>query len=82
MLQLSFEFTAMQTGIALMPFSIMLLIFAILGARLSSRYYAKRIIQVGFVIAAIGLGMIAIPLHRMRHQPNWHWVVCSAPVLG
>ncbi|MCO5189985.1 MAG: MFS transporter [Anaerolineae bacterium] len=62
MLQLSFEFTAMQTGIALMPFSIMLLIFAILGARLSSRYYAKRIIQVGFVIAAIGLGMIAISI--------------------
>jgi MFS family permease len=59
LLQLSFEYTAMETGIALMPFSIMLLIMAILGSRLSSRFMAKRIIQVGFVIATIGLGAMA-----------------------
>jgi MFS family permease len=59
LLQLSFEFTAMQTGLALMPFSLSLLIMAIIGARLSSRFYANRIIQVGFVLAAIGLGAMA-----------------------
>ena len=59
MLQLSFDYTAMQTGVALMPFSLMLLIMAILGARLSSRFYANRIIQVGFIIGTIGLGAIA-----------------------
>lgn len=59
MLQLSFEFTAMRTGLAMMPYSISLLIMAILGARLSNRFYANRIIQVGFVIAAAGLGMMA-----------------------
>jgi MFS family permease len=55
MLQLSFEFTAMETGIALVPFSLALLITAIVGARLSARFKAKRIIQVGFVIAIAGL---------------------------
>lgn len=59
LLQLSFEFTAMQTGLALMPFSLSLLIMAIIGARLSSRFYANRIIQAGFVLAAIGLGAMA-----------------------
>lgn len=59
MLQLSFEFTAMQTGLALMPFSILLLILAIFGARLAARFYANRIIQVGFVIATAGLAAIA-----------------------
>jgi MFS family permease len=58
LLQLSYEFTAMQTGMALMPFSLMLLITAIIGARLSSRFYANRIIQVGFIIAAAGLGIM------------------------
>jgi MFS family permease len=58
MLQLSFEFTAMQTGLALMPFSISMLIFAIIGARLSSRFFANRIIQVGFILAAVGLGAV------------------------
>ncbi len=55
LLQLSFEYTAMETGIALVPFSIALLITAVVGARLSARFSAKRIIQTGFVIAIAGL---------------------------
>lgn len=55
LLQLSFEFTAMQTGLALMPFSLSMLVFAIIGARLSARFFANRIIQVGLVLAAVGL---------------------------
>lgn len=31
---------------------------AILGARLSKRFYASRIIQVGFIVAVIGLGIM------------------------
>ncbi len=65
LLQLSFEFTAMQTGLALMPFSLSLLVMAILGSRLSARFFAKRIIQVGWVIAFIGLGSMAASI-----QPN------------
>ena len=57
--QLSFEFTAMQTGRALIPFSAGLLVFAVLGARLSARYSAKGIIQVGFLLVIAGLVIIA-----------------------
>jgi len=59
LLQLSFEFTAMQTGISLMPFSLSLLVMAIVGARLSARFTAKRLIQVGFILAVTGLTGIA-----------------------
>ena len=59
LLQLSFEFTAMQTGVTLMPFSISLLLLAIVGARLSARFTAKRLIQAGFILAVAGLGAIA-----------------------
>jgi hypothetical protein len=62
MLQLSFEFTAMRTGLAMMPYSISLLVMAILGARLSSRFFANRIIQVGFIGAAAGLSMMAVSI--------------------
>ena len=55
---LSFELTAMQTGLALMPFSISMLVFAIVGARLSARFFANRIVQVGFVLAAAGLAAL------------------------
>jgi hypothetical protein len=58
--QLTFAFTAIQTGLALMPYSLGVLIFAVVGARLSKRYAAKSIIQVGFVIGIIGLIMIAV----------------------
>lgn len=63
LLQLSFEFTAMQTGVALMPFSISLLVMAIIGARLSSRFFAKRIIQVGFILAIAGLMAVGVSIH-------------------
>ena len=58
MLQLSFSYTAMQTGIALMPFSLSLLVMAILGSKLSSKFFANRIIITGFVLATAGLGVL------------------------
>jgi MFS family permease len=59
LLQLSFQFTAMQTGLALMPYSLSVLVLALLGARWSARYSAKRLIQVGFVVAIVGLVALA-----------------------
>ena len=58
MLQLSFAYTAMQTGLALMPFSLSLLIMALLGSKLSSRFFANRVITIGFVLATAGLGVL------------------------
>ncbi len=55
MLQLSFDYTAMQTGVALMPFSFSLLVMAILGSRLSGKAYSNRIIILGYILATAGL---------------------------
>ncbi|MCP4359157.1 MAG: MFS transporter [Chloroflexi bacterium] len=74
LLQLSFEFTAMQTGVALMPFSLSLLLLAIAGSKLSARFTAKRLIQGGFVLSVAGLGAIAASI-----QPN---ITPSDLVLG
>ena len=59
MLQLSFGYNAIETGLALLPFSLGVLVAALLGARMSSKHYANRIIQWGFLICTGGLGMIA-----------------------
>ncbi|WP_406656457.1 MFS transporter [Methanolobus sp. ZRKC2] len=58
LLQLTFEYTAIETGIALVPFSLAVLISAIVGARLAKRFAVKRIIQVGFLLVIIGLGIV------------------------
>lgn len=55
LLQLSFEYNAMQTGVALMPFSLGLLVMAVVGARLSARFYANRLLVIGFIVATAGL---------------------------
>jgi hypothetical protein len=65
LMQLTFEFTAMQTGVALLPFSLALLVAAIVGARLSARFSAKRIIQAGLLIAVAGLVALEVTV-----QPN------------
>jgi len=74
LLQLSFEFTAIETGVALMPFSLSLLVLAIVGARLSARFYAKRIIQAGFVLSVAGLFAVGLSI-----QPD---ISASELVLG
>jgi MFS family permease len=65
LLQLSFEYSAMETGLALMPFSIAVLIAAMIGARLSARFSAKRLIQIGFLIGIAGLLTLEFTI-----QPN------------
>ena len=59
MLQLTFSYTAMQTGLMLMPFSLSLLVMALLGSKLSSKFFANRIIVVGYILATAGLGVLA-----------------------
>lgn len=69
LLQLTFEFTAIQTGLALLPLSIAILIFAIAGARLSARFSAKRIIQVGYGLAILGLVQLLVTV-QLDTTPN------------
>ena len=68
LLQLSFESTAIESGLALLPFSITTLVAAVLGSRLSARYTAKRLIQIGYVIAVPGLGTLAAPIRAVSYS--------------
>jgi EmrB/QacA subfamily drug resistance transporter len=45
---------AFNTGLALLPASITILIFSLLGAKLSSRLGSKNIIMIGFIVSAAG----------------------------
>lgn len=53
-LQVTYEYNAMQTGIALMPFSVAVLVMSLIGARFASKIKSKRLIQFGFILTAIG----------------------------
>ncbi len=48
------KISAFMTGIALLPASISILIFSLLGAKLSSVLESKYIIMIGFIISAAG----------------------------
>jgi EmrB/QacA subfamily drug resistance transporter len=48
------KLNAFMTGVALLPASITILLFSLLGARLSSRLNSKYILIMGFIISATG----------------------------
>lgn len=48
------KLNAFNTGLALLPASITILLFSILGARLASALESKYILMIGFIIAAAG----------------------------
>ncbi len=58
-LQLTHGLSAIDTGLALMPNSIALLITAILGTKLGTKFTSKRIIQSGLVLSIIGFFIMA-----------------------
>lgn len=59
--QMVFEYTAMQTGLAIAPFSLSIFAVSVLAGRRAANRRASRIIQVGFVVLSIGL-LLLIPL--------------------
>ena len=48
------KLNAFDTGLTLLPASIVILIFSILGARLATKIEAKYILMVGFIISSVG----------------------------
>lgn len=48
------KLNAFMTGVALLPTSITILLFSLLGAKLSSRLNSKYILMIGFLISAAG----------------------------
>jgi EmrB/QacA subfamily drug resistance transporter len=58
LLQLSFGFSAFQTGVIMLPLSIALLITSLWGAKLSSKMYPRTITALGFALMVIGIFLI------------------------
>lgn len=59
-LQMTFDWSAMQTGVAMIPYSITVLIFALGGAKLTEKFESKKLILAGFFLSAIGFFAMAI----------------------
>lgn len=53
-LQITFSWSAMQTGIAMIPYSITVLIFSLGGAKLAGKYESRKIILIGFLLSGFG----------------------------
>lgn len=56
--QMVFEYTAMQTGLAIAPFSISIFVISILAGRAAGKRRPSRIIQVGFIVLVIGVALL------------------------
>ena len=59
--QMVFEYTAMQTGLAIAPLSLSIFFIALLAGRRAGKRRPSRIIQIGFALLFIGVGLL-IPL--------------------
>jgi predicted MFS family arabinose efflux permease len=56
------DMSSFETGLALMPFSISIILFSIGGTRLTAKFLPNRLIQLGFLLAAAGLVVLVIML--------------------
>jgi len=61
-MQISMGLNAIDTGLKLMPFSLSLLVAAIVGSKLSAKFSAKKLIQVGLIGAMFGIFLMLLSL--------------------
>lgn len=54
-LQLTFNMSAIDSGVALIPFSLSLLVVAFAGAKLAEKMASKNIVQIGLSLSIVGL---------------------------
>jgi EmrB/QacA subfamily drug resistance transporter len=59
--QMVYEYTALQTGISIAPLSLSIFATSILAGRLAAKRRSSRIIQFGFLVLVVGVGLL-IPL--------------------
>ncbi len=78
-LQLTYGLDAMKTGMVLVPNSIAILMMAVFGSRLASKFSAKRIIQVGLILSIIGLGWLA---SIVSMSETTDWLILGSIILG
>jgi MFS family permease len=59
-LQIVLEYSAVQTGLFLLPFTVGLLVTASMGGRLARRYAPRALLRAGFGTALVGVGLILL----------------------
>ena len=59
--QMVFEYTAMQTGLAMAPFSLSIFAISLLAGRRAGKRRASRVIQAGYALLVVGI-LLLIPL--------------------
>ena len=52
-------YTALEAGIRLFPMSLVIMVFAAMSARVSARLGIKRTVGMGFLVAAVGMGVLS-----------------------
>jgi EmrB/QacA subfamily drug resistance transporter len=71
--QMVFEYTAMQTGLAIAPLSLSMFAFALLAGRKTGKRRPGRIIQFGFL--GVVLGILFIILYIPRATSGWDFAI-------
>jgi EmrB/QacA subfamily drug resistance transporter len=71
--QMVFEYTAMQTGLSLAPFSLSIFFVALLAGRRAGNRRPSRIIQAGFGILSVGI-LLLIPIVP-RADSGWSFAI-------
>ena len=71
--QMVFEYTAMQTGLAIAPFSLSIFAVSLLAGRRAGNRRPSRVIQAGFAILFIGIALL-IPLIP-RADSGWSFLI-------
>jgi MFS family permease len=74
--QMVFEYTAMQTGLAIAPLSLSMFALALLAGRSAGKRRPARVIQIGFLGAALGI-LFAI-LNIPRADSGWDFLIPMA----
>jgi MFS family permease len=72
-LQMVFEYTAMQTGLTIAPFSLSIFFVSILAGRQAGKRRPSRIIQTGFAVLFLGV-LLMIPLVP-RADSGWYFLI-------
>ena len=71
--QMVYEYTAMQTGLTLAPFSLSIFFVALLMGRRAGRRSPSRVIQAGYGILLLGVALL-IPLIP-RADSGWYFII-------
>jgi MFS family permease len=71
--QMVYEYSAMQTGLTLAPFSLSIFFIALLMGRRAGKRSPSRVIQAGFGILSVGV-LLLIPLIP-RADSGWYFVI-------